>query len=95
MEEKILEVEETFLIKKRGLIIAGTLENNALNFKVGDKIKFYCSDNSVISSEVAGLEMINFGLSFGSDRSGKIAFSVRSLNDKKEILKGANVFLIK
>ena len=96
MEEKVLEVEDTFLITGRGLVIVGLLEKDAPSLKIGDKIKFYCSDNSIIPSEVFGLEMIKFNsLEARQKFKGKIAFCIRNIEDKKEFLKGAEVFLIK
>ena len=98
MEDKILEVEETFLIKGRDLVIVGRLEKDAPNFKVGDKIKFYCSDNSEIFSKVSGFEIFTFNSPKSRQefyKSNKIAFSARSVADKKEVLKGANVFVSK
>lgn len=95
MEVKLLKVEDTFLIEGRGLVIAGLLEDNAPAFKTNDKIKFYCSDDSEIYSEISGIEMINFGQAPAENQRKKIAFLVRNLDDKREILKNAQVVLIK
>lgn len=98
MEEKVLEVEDTFLISGHGLVIVGLLEKGAPSLKIGDKIKFYCFDNSIISSEITGIEIFSFVSSearYEFYKSNKFAFSIRDVTGKKEKLKNANMFLIK
>ena len=94
MEEKILIVEDTFLIKERGLVIAGLLETNTAIFKIGDKIKIKRPDNLIVFTEVAGIEITTFKYFSEIDRTRKTAFLVRNIN-KESIPKDSIVFLMK
>lgn len=93
MEEKLLEVEDVFMMKRRGLVITGLCENNASNLKVGDKIKIERPDKTVVFTNVLGIEGFFFNIK-DVDRHRRIAFIV-SDTEKNDVPKNSIIFLIK
>lgn len=91
MKQEILVVDDTFKITGRGGIAVCGLHNDEIHLRVGDAIEIVRPDKTTITSEVAGIEMINYKC-FGERRS--LGFQIENLS-KDDVPKGSTVFLIK
>lgn len=89
--KKLLTVEDSFLIKERGLILAGYLDDTEIIYKTGDKIKIVCPDGKEIYSEIAGIPIINRNCF--SDKDSNAGILVRGVFDKDKVSKDSIVYL--
>jgi translation elongation factor EF-Tu-like GTPase len=92
MKRKFIEVDDTFLIKGRGLVITGWMEENTPHLKVGDSVEILRPDGTKVNSQVKGIEIIcRKDFSKGKEREN-IGFMLKDLS-KEDIPIGSIIFL--
>ena len=85
MRKKVLEVEDAFQIKGRGLIVTGKTLQNAITVKVGESLIIVSPKEKEITVKLLGVEMLSPPV---SDSLG-LAFANLS---KEDIPIGSEIF---
>ncbi|MDQ3798871.1 MAG: hypothetical protein M3384_05435 [Acidobacteriota bacterium] len=90
MNGKILIVEDSFLIRRRGVVIVARRTPDFIDFKVGDSIEIENPDKTIVVSKVSGMEFLS-GKSF---EDKKISFLAEDLTRKDQVQKNAGIRLL-
>jgi hypothetical protein len=90
MKGKILIVEDSFLIRRRGVVIVAHRTPDFIDFKVGDSIEIENPDKTTVVSKVAGIEFLS-GKPF---EDKKISFLAEDLTRKDQAQKNAGIRLL-
>ncbi len=94
MPQKIITVNDAFLIEGRGLIVTGLKEKKSAEIKIGDSVKILRPNKSSVKSQIDGVEtFVSRDNSSESQKVENLAFSLKNLS-KKDVPKGSIIYLI-
>lgn len=88
-----MTVEDIFLLKNRGTVVAGWQENDAPPVKIGALVEIIRPDGTTINSQVTGIEMFINQKCFGETNRKNIAFLLKDLS-KEDVPRGSIINLL-
>jgi translation elongation factor EF-Tu-like GTPase len=94
MAQKIITVNDSFLIPDGGIVVSGLKEKNSAEIKAGSVVKILRPNRSTIKSQVDAVEtFFSRKNSSESEKIENISFSLKKLS-RKDVPIGSVIYLI-
>jgi translation elongation factor EF-Tu-like GTPase len=94
MAQKVITVDDSFLIPGGGIVVSGLKEKKSAEIKVGSIVKILRPNRSTIKSQVDAVEtFLSRKNPSESQKAENISFSMKKLS-KKDVPVGSVIYLI-